>query len=81
MSVYARPKYDGKRHYSLSRMNRNSADVCRPGRAGHQQAVGLVLKMGMPVGIVDVLHNFRGIEQDHNVVGQKNNRVDAKFLF
>jgi hypothetical protein len=41
----SRPEYDGKGHDPLSRMDRDSADVCRAGRPGHQQAVGFVLKI------------------------------------
>ena len=76
----SRPEYDGKGHDPLSRMDRDSANVCRAGRPGHQQAVGFVLKMRMGVRVVDVFHDVRRIEQDHDVVSQKADGINAEFV-
>ena len=76
----ARPEYNGKRHYSLSRMDSDSSNICRAGRSGHQQAVCLIMEMGMTVRIVDVLYNFRGVEQDHDGVRENPNSVDAELF-
>src|SRR6266853_4215049 len=37
--------------------------------------------MRVTIGVVYVLYNFGGIEQDHNVVRQKTNSVDAELFF
>ena len=34
----------------------------------------------MSVRIVDVLYNFRGVEQDHDVVREDANGVDAELF-
>ena len=34
----------------------------------------------MAVGVVDVLYNFRGIEEDHDVVRKNTNGVDVELL-
>jgi hypothetical protein len=76
----ARPEYYGKRHYSLGRMDGGSRNICGAGRSGHQQAVCSIPEMGMSVRIVDVLYNFRGVEQDHDVVREDANGVDAELF-
>ncbi len=40
----------------------------------------LSLEMGMSVGVVDVLDNFRGIEQDHDIVRENTDSVDAELF-
>ncbi len=34
----------------------------------------------MTIRIVDVLYNFRGVEQDHDVVRENPNSVDAELF-
>ena len=51
----ARPEYDGKRRYSLGRMDGGSRNICRAGRARHQQAIRFIPEMRMTVRIVYVL--------------------------
>jgi hypothetical protein len=62
-------------------MDSDSPDICRARRSGHQQAVCFIQEMEMSVRIVYVLDNFCGIEQDHNVVSQKADGIDAEFFF
>ena len=62
-------------------MDSDSSNICRAGRSGHQQAVCFVLEMRVTIGVVYVLYNFGRIEQDHNVVRQKTDRIDAELFF
>src|SRR6266481_8782031 len=79
--VFAGPENNGKCCHSLSWMDGGSRNVCGAGRSGHQQAVRFVQKMWMSVGVVYVLYNFRGIEQDHDVVREDTDSVDAELFF
>ena len=76
----ARPEYNCKRHHSLGRMDGGSRNIRGAGRSGHQQAVRFVLEMGMTVRIVNVLYNFRGVEQDHDVVRENTDSIDAELF-
>jgi len=78
---FARPEYYGKRRYSLGRMDGGSCNICRAGRAGHQQAIRFIPEMRMTVGVVYVLDNFGRIEQDHDVVCENTDSVSAELFF
>jgi hypothetical protein len=60
-------------------MDRGTRNISRTGRSGHQQAVCFVPEMRMTVRVVYVLYDFSGIEQDHDVVREDTDSVDAEL--
>jgi hypothetical protein len=62
-------------------MNRFTSDISRAGRPGHQHRVLAFLKRRVLIGVVNVLNDVLRIEQNHDIVCQKANRVDLKFGF
>jgi hypothetical protein len=62
-------------------VNRDGADVPRPGRARHQQTIPALPEIAMSVGIMHVLHDMCGIQQHYNVMGQETDSVDHELRF
>ena len=58
-------------------MDRCASYISGAGRSGHQHSIFTLSKGGMLIRIVNVLDDIFRVEQDHNVMSQRADRVHA----
>jgi len=62
-------------------MNRFAPDVSRAGRPGHEDSIFALPKSRVLISIMNVLNDVFRVEQNHDIVGQKADCVNAKLVF